>query len=373
MNGQELRKQLTDSVREDYNARVASGEIQGDPLPDPEGSAAPPAAPPEAPAAPAPTAGTPQDQGKQEPAKPDLTSMIDPENGLYIGKYKDPQAWKDGYYKMVTEASRVADENTRLKEQLGQSFGQGLPLAQNQPQAPTVPGSLPGSDPRVNPAARDWKNERTVVKLAEDLGGVVSQDTLADFAEAIGGGNQGMDPVSIKATVQEAVQSALAPMQAQTQAEAYMRKNHPDAFNHQPELELYLKTADPQTRQTVNSLMAANDYAGAMEFAWMKYQRGVNEVVQVQAQADAQGSEAQRQAARAAAAMPSSVPGTPPHAADPTAQKPDAEQIKQLMEAARTNGPQSPAARKLRELTIGSQMVGPDETLRQRLDRLARI
>ena len=111
-------------------------------LPEPPG-ATPPVVPGAAPIDPAPTAPVSiQEPPKAEPPK--VEDLIH-ENGLFLGKYKTPEETANGVHSLIQHASGIADENARLKEQLGQMVVQGQPPQQIQPQAPTVPGPVPGA------------------------------------------------------------------------------------------------------------------------------------------------------------------------------------------------------------------------------------
>ena len=337
MNPQELREQMKASIRQAYNDKVASGEIMGDSLPDPEGQAAPPAAPEGAPAPKAPPAPEPQAARKKEEQKP--------EESLIFGKYKDMSEAENNYYKSLNYASQTAEENRQLKERLA-ALEMGHPQ-QAQQNANTVPGSLPGSGPRVNPAARDWKNERTVRQLSEKL--AVEPDELADFAQSL---DPGLSPEVIQDIVREAVKAELAPLQAQAEADAYVRQNMPESYKFQPEIENFLKTsADPLVKRSVQDLIERNNLAGAWAYAWNEFQRSQQAAAQNQMTQEANGAEANRVNARNAAAMPTSSPGTPVHAADPANQAPDPEYIKQLAQAARSGD--RDAQTEYRRLTFG--------------------
>jgi hypothetical protein len=318
---QELRAKVAEGIRQQINQGIESGDIVGvEPLPDPSQSAAPPAAPEGAPAPTPPTGSE-----SQEPAKPE-----EQPSEQVFGKYKDMTEAEKGYWNMVTQSKVIADENTRLREQLTQA---ALSQPQVQPvQATTVPGSLPGADPRVNPVGRDYERERAVKELSESL------SIEPHLAERLMPATPAIDPNAMQETLRQIVREEVAPVQAQVQqaqAGAVIQQRHPDMVNFQPEIELFIQTADPVTQQTVKDLMGSGNYTGAMDYAILAYRQANAAQNQTQIQNQVEVDEAARTGARAAAAMPASSPGTPVHAADPDAVGPDPKYIQQLAEAAR--------------------------------------
>jgi hypothetical protein len=315
MDPNEFRNQLAKNVNKQMNEMIASGEIQGDPIPveiPTPVTAELEATPPEAKAKEAPTAPE-----KKEETETDTERLV-------FGKYKSEQEAEKGYYEMVNRFSPVLEENKRLKEQILSLAGMGQPQPANGA-GPLVPGSSPGAAPRVNPVARgnvDWRHDDAVAKLAESLS--VEPDQIAQLAEKL------LERAT--ETAQDVVAERFAPIQAQAEAEAYARNRYPEAYKFLPELKVFIEMADVQTQQTLQALVASNNHLAAMEYAWTKFKDQMQVNTKATMQVNAQAAEAERKVVKAAASVPSGGPGTPIHAADPNANDPDPKLLADLRE-----------------------------------------
>lgn len=191
-----------------------------------------------------------------------------------------------------------------------------------------MPGPLPGSEPRANPAVR---NERAVEKLAEELS--IEPNLLRELFPTETSAPS-FDPNAIQEIVRNAVRQEIAPIQAQNEADAYMRQNFPEAYQHRQELEMYVRTAPPEVQQDIATLMGAGNVAGAYRVAWNGYQSSLQSAAHNHLTTQAQAAETERLASRGAASMPTAPQGTPPHAVSQDPSAPNVEQEKQLLKAA---------------------------------------
>lgn len=323
---QERTSAIKEGIRQQFNAAVDRGDVSGGvAIPDPRVPEVPPAIPEVQPATEAPTAPepeTPAEEGEPQP----LQELIDPESGMYLGKYKTPAEMSRGLGEFYKYASQLKTENENLKRQATQVPYGTTPQVDNGA-ATTVPGGSPGARERVNPATStniDWLANDAVVKASENL--AVDPTVLARFAEAVHA--RAADEVDAR------VQATLAPLQTQAAADAQIKMQYPEFENHKQEM-----LAFAQTNQIVGQGVQAQFDAGlpyqAMETLWLKYR----ENLQLQTQETMRGNqvvtEEQRQATRAAAGSPATATGTPVHAAAKDDEFPSREEYEALSSRAR--------------------------------------
>lgn len=258
---------------------------------------------------------------------------------LYANKFETAEKLEEGYYNLLNWASKL---NRQLNAQQPP-----VPEMVDNPLLGTIPGSSPGSAPRVNPGARmpvDWKSDGAVVKFADKS--ALPADDVAEFAQRIAD--------SAVSNVEQTVQNTLAPLQAQIEMDAadrHMAQRYPDYVRYAPEMVLFLQTADPIVQQTFAGMMRTRQYVGASEYAWAMFKQERQSAAHGQLVAESQIAEGTRQVARANAAVSPSSPGTPIHASLSQDLGPDPQVLANLREGARAGDPQAQAA--LRRLTFG--------------------
>lgn len=316
----ELRARMAQSVNVEFNEGVAAGSILGSPIPVPGAPA------PEQPAASGPPAA---------PASPETPSQ---EQGLIWNKYKDMEQAEKGYFHLLNTHTSAMNELSALRSRVAQM--DQAPTAS--PSGPTsLPGASPGSRERVNPVspAVNWAEDPTMRRVSEATG--IDPADLGAIAQ------RALDLVT--PTVNQSLDQRLAPMTAQAEADAYMRRNHPEALNHAQEIGLFVQSS-PSAQRIITPLLAQNDYTAAFEAAWLLYSLNSGVGVQKQMQANQGVAEAERLQARAAAGLPSS-PNTPVHAAVQQAASPSPEELQDLAIRAKQGDPN--AAVMLRRHTFG--------------------
>lgn len=305
------------TTRENANIALTAQGLgpNGQPL-----NAAAPAATPAAPPAAAPAPAAPvQNQPVARPAASPAPGPSDAAleglrdaNGLFLGKFRTADELRRSYFSGQNLISQLSDENIRLKNQ----------SASVTPSPTTLPGSAPGDAPRVNPTARTLDVQKEIeelVKSSEESGTIDPQLLIQKVA-------------SIAARAgQEAVRAELQPMQAMSEAEAYMRATYPESVNHAQELGNFVKT-DPVVGSTVQALMNGGQFKAAFEYAWSMYTVKNGLQVERAITVNSQIAEEERQRARAAAGF-SGSPNTGVHAEVRAANEPlTAEQIAALNE-----------------------------------------
>lgn len=290
---------------------------QGQPV-----TAAPAPAPVAAPAAAAPVPNTnaaPAPNASPAPAldNASLEALRDT-NGLLLGKFRTADDLRRSYFSGQNLISQQADELIRLRNQ---------PVSAT-PTPALLPGSAPGDAPRANPTAQSFNVQREIeelVKSSEESGQIDPQALLQTVAKIAA------------RTSQEAVAAQLGPMQAISEAEAYMRSTYPDSVNHGQELQNFIKT-DPIVGNTVADLLRAGSYRGAMEYAWSMYTVKNGLTVERGMTANAQIAEEERARARAAAGF-SGSPNTGVHAETKEANRAlTREEIAALNERSKSDG-----------------------------------
>lgn len=285
------------------------------PTPNPAATAPPAAAP-----APAPVQNQPVSRPAASPAIGPSDAALEglrDANGLIFGKYRTADEARRGYFNAVNTLSATTDELVRLRNQ----------PASVAPSPALLPGSAPGDAPRVNPTARTLDVQKEIeelVKSSEESGSIDPQLLIQKVA-------------SIAARAgQEAVQAELRPMQAMSEAEAYMRSKYPESVNHAQELGNFVKT-DPVAGPTVQALMATGQYKAAFEYAWSMYTVKNGLSIERGIEVNSQIAEEERLRARAAAGF-SGSPNTGVHAEVRAANEPlTPEQIAALNEHSKSD------------------------------------
>ena len=331
----EHRADMSKKIAEEMQAKYEQGRQVHVAQPAPVGNPLAPA--PEKEEKPAPKAPTAKESKSEKPAEE-----------LIFGKYKSMEEAEKGYYESVKYANSAMDELSAIKNQASATPG-STPAGG---QATTAPGGSPGARERVDPSQRnlppvDWRTNEAVVKVSEETG--IPVDQLGMLADAIR--NQSAREA------QEVVDARLTPMQAQADAEAYMRKTYPDAYNHLDEMSLFLK-GNPGIAQVAGSLAGVGDQRAAMEYVWTQYRANIGRNAQAKMQVNAEVAEEQRVEARAAAGLPAAT-GTSVHAALAESNGPTQEQLAALL-AARKAGDQQ-AAILHRRATLG-HLLPPELT-----------
>lgn len=258
----------------------------------------------------------------------------------YANKFDTAEDMEQGYYQLLNFASE-------LNRQLHTQQPPIMQMPENTPTPLMIPGSSPGSEPRVNPGARtpvDWKSNGAVVKFADKS--AMPADDVAEFAQSIAD--------TAISGVEQTVQQTLAPLQAQIAMDAadrHMAQRYPEYTRFAPEMVLYLQSADPTVQGTFAEMMRKSLYVGASEYLWAMFRSARQTAAHGQLVAQSQLAEGTRQTARANAAVSPSSPGTPIHAALGQDLGPDPQVLSNLREGAR-NG-DGRAAAELRRLTFG--------------------
>jgi len=301
---EESRKAMATEINRQFNEAIDRGTISGaEKIPMPT-DLTPPAPAPTAvaavpePVVPAPTAA---------PATP----PVEPAKKIF-DKYADLDAASKGYWNAVNTLSTTLDEKTRLEAE-----NERLRGLQTQTVQPTV------ERPRVNPAARiDWARDASVVKASEATG--IPAEVFAELAEGIHTqAVQGAD---------QALAARLAPLQAHSEAESYMRAKYPESLNHTQELTNFIK-ATPTVAQAMNAMIQGGAPAQALEYAWKMYGVETGIGLTNKMNANAAVAEEAKVAARADAGV-SATPNTPIHSVVPGSTRPSAEQIAWLKDRA---------------------------------------
>jgi hypothetical protein len=234
MSSEGLEVFKADVVRQ-YNEGVEDGRVSGEKLPGgpTEEAPAPPTAPP------------PVEENAAEP-------KAKGEEPLLAGKYKSAEELAKGYQNLLTQATRMSQENATYREQL-EAVQSRRPVTEGQDSA-YVQGGSPGSEPRVNPLGRtpDWQASGAVRKFSESTG--VEPSVVGELAADIYN--------SVVHEAQRAAQAAVAPIYAQSKADAYIQQKHPDVVKFTPEVRVFLDTTDDSVvKETFKNLVEANNYA----------------------------------------------------------------------------------------------------------------
>jgi hypothetical protein len=339
----DVRAAMAAQINNEFNRLVDQGAITGvekvsTPTAPAPAVAAPaavaPTAPAATPAAPAPAAA---------PAIPAPGVPFDREvHGL--GKYNTVEELRKGYYEAVNTLSSTLDKLSSLQQQQAVA-----------PPVATVPASVPGGSPRVNPAARnpiDFASDPVLTKFAEESN--VPIETVVAAMDRV---------ASLRAD--QAVDARFAPMQAMTDAEAQMRAQYPEAANHVVEVGNFIK-ANPNIAARVGNLINAGDAFGGMEYAYTMYMAQMGIKQERSMVANAAVAEEERLKARAEAGLPTS-PNTGVLAATRAANAPPTvEEINALNQAAGHGLSQDAAAVIRRRALLGSQLPPELRTWEQR-------
>lgn len=232
-----------------------------------------------------------------------------------LGKYNSREELEKGYFNAVNQLSKTADELANLRSQT--SAGNSGQPAATVPGA-FIPGSTPGSDPRVNPTVHGVDPAIDEFVKASEESGVIDPVKLGQVIAKVA-----------SRAASETVKGELAPLQAMQQAETYMATNYPESGKHAQEVANFVKT-DPVVGATFASLMKAGQVTGAFEYAWQMYTVKAGIGTERAMVANSQIAEEERQRARAAAGFASS-PNTGVHTPVKDANEPvSAERVAQL-------------------------------------------
>lgn len=358
----QVRAAMSAQITQEFNQLVDQGAITGvakipvaapaPAAPVPAAAASPAAA---APAAPAPTAAA-----KVEPPTAPVPDEAFNKETHGLGKYNTLEELRKGYFNAVNTLSTKLDDSvskdteiTSLRQQLA-AFGAN-PLTGI---AATVPASVPGGSPRVNPVARnpiDFSADPVLKQLAEESS--VSVDLLVQAIDRVATARS--EQVSV-----EVVNAKIDPLQRMTEAETYMRTKYPDSVNHINEVSNFLKTT-PDEAIIVAELVQMGKPGKAMEYAFKQYAAHVGLDLTKKMEANAAVAEEERLAARAQAGLPTS-PNTGVMAARPSTDAPTREEIQAMNEAAGPGLSQEQAAVIRRRRLLGNLLPESLRTWEQR-------
>jgi hypothetical protein len=326
----EGREAFKAQFRQDYNALVADKEMSNDPLPTPGEAPAPPTKPTET---------------AEKVAGPKAKT----EEPRLAGKYETVEELEKGYNHLLTQATKMSGENQSYREQL-EAIQSRRPVTEGQ-DSTFVQGGSPGAEPRVNPAARtpDWSASGAVKKFSETSGvePSVAEGFAADiYASVVQVAQQ---------EAQRAAQEAVAPIYAQSRADAYMQQNYPDAVKLAPEISLFLETTDnPVTKETFKNLADAKNIAGAMEYATLAYKNAMGADIEKRLRAESDETAAENADAKKHAGVTPSSPGTPVHAGAKQDDTFSNEDIEALAKKARTGDIHD--QKRYRDATVGRML-----------------
>ncbi len=319
MNKRQAHQNIVADITQQFNELAAQGQMGAgtQPLPMPgqpvQQMQAPPAPPPPSQPQYQP-AVTPPAPPQTPQAPPAMQEPVDQTSGLIHGKYKTMPDADKGYFNLLNYATAAVDRARALEAQLAQVQAPSAYPTHYGPPQPLVPGSPPGTAPRVNPVERypaapvvDWSQSGTVKQVASSMG-LEDSAPLAQFANEIA--------IQAAAAARQAAQAEFAPIKAQQDAESAMRQQHPDAFNYVGEMQVFLQS-DPTVAQEFNQLLQQGQPLSAMKYVWAEFRANAYTQAQNNLQTQAADATLQRNAAMAHAGMSPSQPGTPVQAADP--------------------------------------------------------
>lgn len=180
---------------------------------------------------------TQQNEQNQQPAEstPDLTALIDPKNGLILGKWKTAEEARKGYWSAVEEmntAKSTAENAVRFASQL--------------------------ESQRANPAERRSQRPDYVERL-ETLG--IPTGDLDKLVED-----------RARTIAQAQFEQQFAPLVRGMQARATMVESYPDFAQTEPQVMEFLERS-PQVKARFDTLLNAGFPAEALELAYFNYKQ----------------------------------------------------------------------------------------------------
>jgi hypothetical protein len=250
----ELVRHLADTIGEDVIAAMGTTNWEHSQFAP---TAPPPANPEGVTPAPPPTEGLKADpQNVPQPVVANATDweQFRDQNGLILGKYKDPVAAAQGMHSLLHMAKSALAERDALKSQVDQ-LNQRPPVT-----AVTVPAS-------PAPPARNSKLEMVLKKAKEGDG--LEPDDLVSLVEGLAEQQEEHTQQAI-ARQQEAVQRE---QQEWEQVDAYMVQNHRQSLRFADEMKLFVST-DPEVGRVYSRLLSPGDDAAKLDatlYLWQQY------------------------------------------------------------------------------------------------------
>lgn len=189
-------------------------------------------------------------------AGPDWEQYRD-QNGLILGKYKDPDAAARGMHSLLQMAKSALHERDVLKSQVDQ-------LSQR-PVAPQVAATPTPPAPEV--PARSSKLEMVLKKAKE--GEALDTDDLASLVEGL----EETQEQRVRQEIHRLRESEMREQQAWEQVDSYMATHHPDSLRFADDMKLHL-TADPEVRRVYSRLLSPGDDTAKLDatlYLWQQY------------------------------------------------------------------------------------------------------
>lgn len=351
----EMTENLRNEVVEEFNQAIKDGRVVGaEPVPvdgnvvSSTGNVSPdavadelqePAPEKEQKQEPDPAQETTSAPESDTPTVPEGMEGLIAENGLILGKYKTWDELRNGYMNLNRTLTSTLDENTALK---GRIAGQGEVIPPAAP-APVSSAGVPSGDD-LQLSAEDLAKNPAVARFAEETGA-----DPASIGKLVGIlYDQTMQAVMPKLQEQT---SQTAAMKAEAEAEAAMKRLHPEAYAHAEEVQNFVR-ATPELADMVQRALKNGDRLYAMQLAWREYQQAAGLHQEKVTRAKSEEDESERKQARADAG--GSPSPSAPVAAKELQQKPQPsrEHLQNLMDRERMGDREAAAER--RYLTYGS-------------------
>jgi hypothetical protein len=232
---------------------------QAQPQPQPGQPQVNPTADPAAPAQPAAAPeADPQPTPQQAAAAPNAPQPSGQPAGekLFLGKYRTEEEAMKAYHNLLHQNKGLLGKLDRYEQTIDLSQP-----AQPHTEAGAQPRQPVGT-PRVDPAARSAKRQELLSGLQERYG----------FSEQDANGLIDLAAETASARAEAVYDAKSGPKERLEQAQQYMDLHYPDASKFGDEIAQFIET-DAALKAMVQEKWNAEDYQGAMEIAFLRFER----------------------------------------------------------------------------------------------------